>query len=314
VTPVYPQVAESSQVLSALGIALQCPRWTASIAQAARLKFPTATEFCMRCRPSESRKVQAFDAWAQSYDTRRNPLLVLEQRYLDRMLPDLSGRDVLNAGCGSGRWLSRISLMGTHRVCGMDVSAGMLQAAAQKDLPGVELVQCSCDQTPYADESFDVILSSFVLSYVDDLASFAAEMSRIGRAGCDRYLSDMHPETQCQLGWKRTFQDGQQAVELETVSHRIRDVIGVFASLGWKLYAALETEFGNPEREVFEAAGRLGRFNEADGRPAIYLLHLRKSDSRRTNIEEQDEIAIGGARCVIGPSEDTSGDWGSPIS
>ena len=124
----------------------------------------------------------------------------------------------------------------------------------------------------------------------------------------------MHPETQCQLGWKRTFQDGQQAVELETVSHRIRDVIGVFASLGWKLYAALETEFGNPEREVFEAAGRLSRFNEADGWPAIYLLHLRKSDSRRTNIEEQDEIAIGGARCVIGPSEDTSGDWGSPIS
>ena len=47
----------------------------------------------------------AFDAWAQSYDTENNPLLVLEQRYVTRMLPEVAGRDVLDAGCGSGRWL-----------------------------------------------------------------------------------------------------------------------------------------------------------------------------------------------------------------
>jgi cytosine/adenosine deaminase-related metal-dependent hydrolase/SAM-dependent methyltransferase len=251
----------------------------------------------------ELRRSRAFDAWAHSYDTQQNPLLVLEQRFLERMLPDLSGRDVLDAGCGSGRWLSRISLMGTHRLCGMDASAGMLLIAAQKNLPGVELVKCSCDETPYAGQSFDVILSSFVLSYIRNLESFAVEMSRIARSGCDLFLSDLHPVTQAKLGWKRTFQDGQEAVELDTVCHNIRDVIGVFASFGWKLCAALETEFGSSEREVFEAAGRLGAFYQADQLPAIYLLHLRKPHPQKARIEEQDMIAISGARCAIGPRE-----------
>ena len=53
-----------------------------------------------------------FDTWAQVYDEQPNPLLMLEQRFLVRMLPDVRGLDVLDAGCGTGRWLQ---LLASHR-------------------------------------------------------------------------------------------------------------------------------------------------------------------------------------------------------
>ncbi len=73
-----------------------------------------------------------FDTWAQVYDEQPNPLLMLEQRFLTRMLPDISGLDVLDAGCGTGRWLQ---LLASHRpasLVGVDTSPQMLQCATAK--------------------------------------------------------------------------------------------------------------------------------------------------------------------------------------
>ncbi len=56
------------------------------------------------CFPAE-----AFDTWADVYDSQPNPLLALEQRLLGPMLPDVRGLDVLDAGCGTGRWLHHLA-------------------------------------------------------------------------------------------------------------------------------------------------------------------------------------------------------------
>ena len=53
--------------------------------------------------------VEAFDAWSEVYDTQPNPLLALEERVLGSMMPDVRGLDVLDAGCGTGRWLQRLA-------------------------------------------------------------------------------------------------------------------------------------------------------------------------------------------------------------
>lgn len=243
-----------------------------------------------------------FDAWAHSYDTENNPLLALEQRYLSRLLPDVAHRDVLDAGCGSGRWLSRLSGMNARTLRGIDPSAGMLRIATLKNLPGVELSLCSCEQTPFIDRTFDLILSSFVLSYVG-LEPFAREITRIARAGCDLFLSDMHPETQRKLGWKRTAHNGDEAVELETAVYPIPEIVRIFESLGWEVRAAMEPELGAPERAMFVEAGRLNRFHEAQSLPAIYLFHLRKFDSEQSETELRDPIVVRGARCALGPHE-----------
>ncbi|MGH9561422.1 MAG: class I SAM-dependent methyltransferase, partial [Terracidiphilus sp.] len=108
------------------------------------------------------RNQKAFAAWSQSYDATPNPLLMLEERYLLAILPTVRGRDVLDAGCGSGRWLRHLAARNPRTLQGIDTSSAMLQVASQKMISGAELIQCSCDATPLQNSATDLILSSFV--------------------------------------------------------------------------------------------------------------------------------------------------------
>src|SRR5271156_685925 len=73
-----------------------------------------------------------FDTWAQVYDEQPNPLLLLEQRFLSQMLPDISGLHVLDVGCGTGRWLQLLESRSAASLIGVDSSTKMLQRAADK--------------------------------------------------------------------------------------------------------------------------------------------------------------------------------------
>jgi ubiquinone/menaquinone biosynthesis C-methylase UbiE len=257
------------------------------------------------------RNDRAFDQLSSTYDAQVNPILLLEQRYLELMIHHISGRDVCDAGCGSGRWLSYLAEKKPHSLMGIDSSVAMIQVAHQKRIPGLQLLQCSCEETPFHERSFDMILSSFVLSYIDDLERVAAEIDRISREGCDLFLSDMHPETQHQLGWKRAFTSHQGQITFETVPHSIYRVLGIFTNLGWETCAAIEAEFGAPERKAFEAAGRLDRLLEAKGFPAIYILHLRKGavpirEFAGSEAKPESSATLLGGQCSLGPDESVS--------
>jgi hypothetical protein len=172
----------------------------------------------------------------------------------------------------------------------------MLQLASRKNIPGVELLQCRSDETPFADRSFNLILSSFVLSYIEDIRRLAVEIDRIASNGCDLFLSDMHPETQARLAWRRPFRSDQGKIELDSVRHSLTNIVEVFDPLGWRLCATIEAEFDIPEREVFVTAGRLDNFLEAVGLPAIYVLHLQKRSDplRGKKIRQDGDIFLTG--------------------
>ena len=75
---------------------------------------------------------EVFDRWAPSYDTQPNPLLALEQRVLLPRLGDVRGLDVLDAGCGTGRWLGQLAGRSPRSLIGVDISPVMLGLAASK--------------------------------------------------------------------------------------------------------------------------------------------------------------------------------------
>lgn len=251
---------------------------------------------------ADQANAHAFDAWSRSYDREANPLTALEHRYVAKLLPEISGRDVLDAGCGSGRWLHRLAGMHPRSLHGVDTSAAMLKIAQQNGT-GASLHRCSCDATPFPSTSFDLVLASFVLSYVSDLDALAAEFTRIARADCDLVLSDMHPETQQRLQWRRSFRQGSGEICLESIPRTAEEIVDAFARRGWALVSALEPEFGAPERELFISAGRLHRFTEAVGLPAVYILHLRKLGVGDSDRGKQTQFALRGAVCAFGPEE-----------
>src|SRR5580704_12126323 len=169
-----------------------------------------------------------FNIWAQVYDEQPNPLLALEQRFLSRMLPDVGNLDVLDAGCGTGRWLQLLASLHPASLVGVDTSPDMLQRASAKLGAKSTLHLGSCTALPLQNSTVDLVMASFVLSYLDSADAFARELHRVTRPGANIFLSDMHPDTAHSLNWKRSFNANDTEEHLQVTTHSLQQVINAF--------------------------------------------------------------------------------------
>jgi cytosine/adenosine deaminase-related metal-dependent hydrolase/ubiquinone/menaquinone biosynthesis C-methylase UbiE len=239
----------------------------------------------------------AFDSWAEVYDSQPNPLLSLEQRILNSLLPEVRGLDVLDAGCGTGRWLQQLDRRAPRSLLGVDISPQMLKMASAKLGERGDLRLGSCDALPFGNGVADVVLSSFVISYLDDLGSFAQEMDRVARPGTTIFLSDMHPETEAARNWKRSF-------AIEGRGWSLQQIMRVFVDRGFEVLTLIEAPFSLQEKETFEECGRLDLYESAATLPAIYVLQLRKppSSARHRKIVHgsAESFRLTGVRYALG--------------
>ncbi|HYK35155.1 methyltransferase domain-containing protein [Alloacidobacterium sp.] len=247
----------------------------------------------------------AFSAWAEVYDLRQNPLLALEERYLLRLLPRIKGRDVLDVGCGTGRWLAQLSQLNLRTLHGMDFSQEMLSKAAARHIPNTQLSLAPCTELPIENASIDVLLASFVLSYVDDLSKVAQEFARVVRPQGNLVLTDMHPETAVSLHWERAFSTSEAKMSLPARHRSIEEIVKTFSTEGFIVRTIIEPSFGLPEKGIFAAHDKIDYFAEAEHLPAIYLLHLFKSPVSDTESPLRKKLLYRG-QCAVGPHEKTS--------
>jgi ubiquinone/menaquinone biosynthesis C-methylase UbiE len=243
---------------------------------------------------------EAFGAWASVYEQQQNPLLSLEERYLSRLLPDTSQKDVIDVGCGTGRWLAHFSRVGVRSLCGIDSSTEMLEAAGAKHLANTCLVRAELPSIPIESNSMDLAIASFVLSYVKELENCASDLARVLRAGGDLFISDMHPNTAATLGWSRSFSTSGRTYKLAFEKRHIAEVIDIMVSQGFSLTACIEPCFGTPERDLFGTCAKDSAWRAVDGKPPIYLLHFRRLPC---GSDETSTFALDGAHCALGPGE-----------
>lgn len=94
------------------------------------------------------------------------------------------GQRVLDVACGTGvlarEAASRVGPTGS--VAGLDVNPGMLAVAA-RHAPGLEWRQGTAETLPYADQSFDAVVSQFGLMFFTDRPKALREMLRVVTPG-----------------------------------------------------------------------------------------------------------------------------------
>lgn len=254
------------------------------------------------------------------YDLEPNPILSLEQRFLEQLLPPVKGLDVVDLGCGTGRWLAKFAEKAPRSLVGMDFSAEMLAQAKLRLGTSASLVLADCSNLPFPRSSANIIVCSFLISYLPDLDTFAYQIRRLLRPGGSIFLSDLHPATSASLGWRRGFNVDGSFVDIATHLRPIKDVLRSFETLGIDTKALFEPHFGAFERELFNKAGKMGAFDAASGLPATYIAQLRLRPRRpypRGKNPRSANLAIGvpqaasrgtldnfiGAQIALGPQE-----------
>jgi cytosine/adenosine deaminase-related metal-dependent hydrolase/SAM-dependent methyltransferase len=259
--------------------------------------------------PSYLTPADGYRLWADSYDHEPNPMLALEQRVLEPLLPALGGCDVIDLGCGTGRWLDVLERAGPRSLVGVDLSQEMLNLAKAKLGDAAKLLCADYANAALASDSADIVFCNFVLGYIDEPERLFRLVRKILRPGGLLYLSDVHPETAATQNWRRGVGSKNSFREIRTHRRSINAVIELCRKSGLDSAFRLEPRFGESERIHFEKAGKQEYFESILEFPAIYLLRLAKPEKpRKLRLQKSKELGITrlyGARFAFGPGEST---------
>lgn len=106
----------------------------------------------------------------------------LEKDLLFRMATPKPGETALDLGCGTGIQTHALAQLGLH-VTGIDISPEMLARARARQIPGAVLVEGDASSLPFADASFDLVISVTAMEFMPDPARVAREAMRVLRPG-----------------------------------------------------------------------------------------------------------------------------------
>lgn len=105
--------------------------------------------------------------------------------YLFFLLGDLSGKKVLDLGCGSG-WITRLVALKGARVTAMDVSHEGCRVTRERlracGSGADSIAVADAHRLPFKDKAFDVVLSTGVLHHVN-MTTAATEIHRVLKRG-----------------------------------------------------------------------------------------------------------------------------------
>lgn len=117
------------------------------------------------------------------------------------MLPDLKGKSVLDLGCGSGERCMDYINLGAAKVTGVDISEKMLAVAKDRfSNPKITYIRMAMEDIGVLEESFDVVISSLALHYVEDFAGVVKNVYSHLNDGGIFLFSQEHPVNTCYSG------------------------------------------------------------------------------------------------------------------
>lgn len=151
--------------------------------------------------------------WGWGYDVALAVAMAGRGRHLRSHLAGLlqlqAGQRVLDVGCGTGTLAVALSrrVGNSGKTVGVDASPEMISRAARKAAGKLNLhFQVAAAQAlPFADYSFDAVVSTLVLHHLPESDRIAAtrEMARMVRPGGRLVIADVHPSGTSPLA--RTF-------------------------------------------------------------------------------------------------------------
>ncbi len=160
---------------------------------------------------------EAYQHWAPLYPPiAHNPLMRAEQRTMLEHWPAVGGKRALDLAAGTGRYSRLLAETRAADIVAVDFCAPMLTGESV-----ASRVCASMMQLPFADGTFDVVISGLALGHATDVQAWMHEVARVLKRGGTLLYSDFHPEA-ARVSLTRSFSD--QNHRTWTVPHRCYDV------------------------------------------------------------------------------------------
>ena len=135
-----------------------------------------------------------FEKYSQVNRSRQGLSGAGEWGAFKKLLPDFAGKRVLDLGCGYGWHCMYAAEQGASSVVGIDLSERMLSVAREKSkFPQVQYQRCAIEDIVFSPESFDIVLSSLALHYVESFEKVAQKVASYLVCGGDFVFSVEHP-------------------------------------------------------------------------------------------------------------------------
>jgi ubiquinone/menaquinone biosynthesis C-methylase UbiE len=229
-------------------------------------------------RSLTSGQVNDYDAFAEAYAVENENSLVnayYERPAMMALVGDVSGRRVLDAGCGSGPLSAVLNDRGAD-VTGVDVSVGMLAIAKRRlgDEVALHVVDLK-DPLPFDDGAFDIVTASLVLHYLEDWGPTLAEFRRVLRPGgrliasvdhpiVAYTIADLRPDYFATTSYTFEWTFGGRSVPMKFWRKPLRAMLDAFAAAGLYVKSICEPQPDPRARDIYPDG-----FKDLSTRPAF---------------------------------------------
>ncbi len=135
-----------------------------------------------------------FSGYCELRESENNCNTLMEQPEMAKLLPDLSGKRVLDLGCGFGHNCVDFVKRGASSVTGIDISHKMLEVACSESAhPAIDYRCLSMTEISSLDGGFDLVYSSLAVHYIKDFPALMHDISSLLNKGGTLLFSQEHP-------------------------------------------------------------------------------------------------------------------------
>ena len=157
--------------------------------------------------PFDPEAVRAFEraGWERAAAGYQSSFATVTRLFIDPLLEDARigpGMNVLDIACGTGLVAARVAAHGA-RVVGLDFSKAML-ALARARHPAIAFDEGDAEALPYADDTFDAVVSNFGIHHVPRPPLALREAYRVLRGG-GRVAFTVWADPAENVAWKLLF-------------------------------------------------------------------------------------------------------------
>ena len=110
----------------------------------------------------------------------------------DRLASLEGNLKILDSGCGEG-YVSRELARRGHKVVGIDMSQYIIKAAKEATVGNEEYLRSNVANMPFRDESFDCVVSNFLLVELEKPEAFIKEVRRVLKSKGRFIFQTLHP-------------------------------------------------------------------------------------------------------------------------